>query len=117
MPTTDQSKLEISITMPDGTKYSESISGLAASAGLDTFVQWMDDQNQNPGNDPDFKPKFSNPAFALKVGIVQTILQLAERFPSKALQADLAALEVAQAAVDAKRNALAAAAIGIPTPK
>lgn len=108
----DQSKLEIIVTMPDGTKYSESISGLAASAGLDTFVQWIADQNQNPGNNPDFTPKYPNPAFALKVGIVNQILQLAERFPSRALQADLEALDAAQKAVKMKRDALAAMALG-----
>lgn len=108
----DQSKLEIIITMPDGTKYSELISGLAASAGLDTFVQWIDDQNQNPGNNPDFTPKYPNPAFALKVGVVNQILQLAERFPSRALQADLEALDAAQKAVKMKRDALAAMALG-----
>ena len=56
--------------------------------------------------------KFANPAFALKVGIVQTILQLAERFPSRALAKELAALEKATAAVEAKRKALAALALG-----
>lgn len=110
----DQSKLEIIITLADGTQHVEAISGPAASAGLDTFMQWIAEQNQGPSDDPGFKPKFPNPAYALKVGIVQTILQLAERFPSRALQADLAALAAAQAAVDAKRNALAAAAIGVP---
>lgn len=109
----DQSKLEIIITLADGTQHVEAISGPAASAGLDTFMQWVEEQNQTAGNGPDQKPKFPNPAYALKVGIVQTILQLAERFPSRALQADLAALAAAQAAVDAKRNALAAAAIGV----
>lgn len=108
----DQSKLEIIVTMPDGTKYSESISGLAASAGLDTFVQWMDDQNRNPGNGPDFTPKYPNPAFALKVGIINQNLQLAERFPSRALQADLEALDAAQKAVKMKRDALVAMALG-----
>ena len=111
----DQSKLEIIITLADGTQYVEAISGPAASAGLDTFMQWMEEQNQTAGNSSDQRPRFPNPAYALKYGIVQTILQLAERFPSKALQADLDALAAAQAAVDAKRNALVAAAIGAPT--
>lgn len=110
----DQSKLEIVITMPDGTKFSESITGAAASAGLDTFTQWIEDQNKNPGNDPNFKPKYSNPAFALKVGIIQNVLHLAERFPSNALKADVASLEAARKAVEVKRSALAALALETP---
>lgn len=113
MPTTDQSKLEIIVTMPDGTQYAEAIDGPAASAGLDTFVQWIEDQNRPSTADPQQPPKFANPAVALKVGIVQTIMQLAERFPSRALSKEIAALEKATAAVEAKRKALAALALGV----
>lgn len=116
MPTTDQSKLEIIVTKADGTRHSESIEGPAAAAGLDTFQQWIDDQNAaSSGDDPDRPLKYPNPAVALKVGIVNQILQLAERFPSKALEKELAALEKATAAVEAKRKALAALALGVPS--
>lgn len=108
----NKAKLEIIVTMPDGVVYSETIAGEVAAAGLDTLLQWMADQNQNPGNIPDFKPKYSNPAFAIKSGIVQTVLRLAERFPSKALEAETAALEAARQAVENKRKALAGLAFG-----
>lgn len=98
-------KVVISITTADGTTETSTIEGVCAAAGLDTFAQWVADQNRCAGTEP-CQPKYSSLAHALKVGVASTVAQLAERFPSKATTAERKAVEDAEAALKAKQDAL-----------
>lgn len=123
----DQSKLEITITLPNGEKLTESISGAPAAAGIDTLSQWMATQTEcktvaevpaekdadgnivkpgKPGGQ-ECKPKYESLADAVKHMIVNQALSLAQQFPSKLLQADILKLKQQMAAIEAKRKALA----------
>jgi polyhydroxyalkanoate synthesis regulator phasin len=57
------------------------------------------------------KPKYDSVADAVRHMIVNQALSLAQQFPSKALQADILALRQQMAAIEAKRKALAEAAL------
>ena len=127
----DQSKVEITITLANGTKLVESISGAPAAAGIETVSLWMATQTEcrtvaeipaerdaegnitkpgKPGGQ-ECKPKYDSVADALKHMVVNQALSLAQQFPSKALQADIAELRQKAAVIEAKRNALAQAAL------
>jgi len=128
----DQSKVEITITLANGTKLVESISGPPAAAGIETVSLWMATQTEcrtvaeipaetdaegnvtKPGKPAgqECKPKYDSVADALKHMVVNSALSLAQQFPSKALQADILALRQQMAAIEAKRKALAEAALG-----
>ena len=128
----DQSKVEITITLANGTKLVESISGAPAAAGIETVSLWMATQTEcrtvaevpaetdadgtvtKPGkpSGQECKPKYDSVADALKHMVVNSALSLAQQFPSKALQADILALRQQMAAIEAKRKALAEAALG-----
>jgi hypothetical protein len=128
----DQSKVEITITLANGTKLVESISGPPAAAGIETVGLWMATQTKcktvaevpaerdaegnitkpgTPGGQ-ECKPKYDSVADALKHMVVNSALALAQQFPSKALQADIVELRQKMAAIEAKRKALADAALG-----
>ena len=128
----DQSKVEITITLANGTKLVESISGPPAAAGIETVGLWMATQTEcrtvaeipaerdaegnitkpgTPGGQQ-CKPKYDSVADALKHMVVNQALALAQQFPSKALQADIVELRQKVAAIEAKRKALAEAALG-----
>ena len=128
----DQSRVEITITLANGSKLVESISGPPAAAGIETVSLWMATQTEcrtvaevpaetdadgnvtKPGKPAgqECKPKYDSVADALKHMVVNSALALAQQFPSKALQADIAALRAQMAAIEAKRKALAEAALG-----
>ena len=128
----DQSRVEITITLANGSKLVESISGAPAAAGIETVGLWMATQTDcktvaeipaerdadgnitkpgTPGGQ-ECKPKYDSVADALKHMVVNSALALAQQFPSKALQADILALRQQMAAIEAKRKALAEAALG-----
>ena len=127
----DQSKVEITITLANGTKLVESISGPPAAAGIETVGLWMATQTEcrtvaevpaetdadgnvtKPGKPAgqECKPKYDSVADALKHMVVNSALSLAQQFPSKALQADILALRQQMAAIEAKRKALAEEAL------
>jgi len=124
--------ITINITHDNGTKETAKITGPAASAGLDTFGQWMATQTvttQVPGvpavldgngvevtpavpPSTTVTPKFANHAEGFKEVLLGTLEQLAPRFPSAATQADAAEIDAKIAALEAKRKALFAAARG-----
>ena len=127
----DQSRVEITITLANGTKLVESISGPPAAAGIETVGLWMATQTEcktvaeipaerdaegnvtkpgTPGGQQ-CKPKYDSVADALKHMVVNQALALAQQFPSKALQADIVELRQKIAAIEAKRKALAEAAL------
>ena len=127
----DQSRVEITITLANGTKLVESISGPPAAAGIETVSLWMATQTEcrtvaeipaerdaegnitkpgTPGGQQ-CKPKYDSVADALRHMVVNQALALAQQFPSKALQADIAELRQKMAAIEAKRKALAEAAL------
>ena len=127
----DQSRVEITITLANGTKLVESISGPPAAAGIETVGLWMATQTEcrtvaeipaerdadgnitkpgTPGGQQ-CKPKYDSVADALKHMVVNQALSLAQQFPSKALQADIVELRQKMAAIEAKRKALAEAAL------
>ena len=127
----DQSKVQIIITLANGTKLVESISGAPAAAGIETVSLWMATQTEcktvaevpaerdaegnitkpgTPGGQQ-CKPKYDSVADALRHMVVNQALALAQQFPSKALQADIAELRQKAAVIEAKRNALAQAAL------
>ena len=128
----DQSKVEITITLANGTKLVESISGAPAAAGIETVSLWMATQTEcrtvaevpaetdadgnvtKPGKPAgqECKPKYESVADALKHMVVNSALSLAQQFPSKALQPDIVELRQKMAAIEAKRKALAEAALG-----
>ena len=127
----DQSKVEITITLANGTKLVESISGPPAAAGIETVGLWMATQTEcktvaevpaerdadgnitkpgTPGGQQ-CKPKYDSVADALKHMVVNSALSLAQQFPSKALQPDIVELRQKMAVIEAKRKALAEAAL------
>jgi len=128
----DQSRVEITITLANGSKLVESISGAPAAAGIETVGLWMATQTEcrtvaevpaetdadgnvtKPGKPAgqECKPKYNSVADALKHMVVNSALALAQQFPSKALQADIVELRQKIAAIEAKRKALAEAALG-----
>lgn len=127
----DQSEVEFAVTLPNGTKLVESISGAPAAAGIETVSLWMATQVEckpvaevpaekdaegnvtKPGKPAgqECKPKYKSVADALKHMVVNSALALAQQFPSKALQPDIAELRNKMAAIEAKRKALAEAAL------
>lgn len=108
-------KVTVTITDADGNTTSASIEGICAAAGLDTFTQWVADQNKC-GAEP-CAPKYSSPVAALLAGVVNTVVQLAERFPSRFTAPERAAVEAAEAALKVKQDALAAAAAAMQAAK
>ena len=127
----DQSRVEFVVTLANGTKLAESISGVPAAAGIETVGLWMTTQTEcktvaevpaerdadgnvtKPGRPAgqECKPKYKSVADALKHMVVNSALALAQQFPSKALQPDIAELRNKMAAIEAKRKALAEAAL------
>ena len=111
----DQSRVQIIITLADGTTHTEQIVGAPASAGLDTLTQWAAAQRVcTAGEDGEqvCTPRFANPAAALRALVVQQAIALARQYPSAALAQDLAELAAKAALVEAKRKALAEEALG-----
>jgi hypothetical protein len=127
----DQSKVEFGVTLANGTKLVESISGPPAAAGIETVSLWMATQTEcktvaevpaetdadgnvtKPGKPAgqECKPRYNSVADALKHMVVNSALALAQQFPSKALQPDIVELRQKMAAIEAKRKALAEAAL------
>ena len=110
-----QEQIVISVTDANGNTTTETISGQAAAAGLDTFTQWVADQNKCPSAEP-CQPRYPTITRALRAVLAGSVLQLAARYPSRFTTADRAALLAAQKALQDKQQALAAAAAGTEPP-
>lgn len=122
--------ITINITHDNGTKETAKVTGPAASAGLDTFGQWMATQTvttQVPGipavldangvevtpavpPSTTTAPKFANHAEGFKGVLMGTVKQLSPAFPSAATKPDVDEITAKIAALEAKRAALFAAA-------
>lgn len=106
----DQSRVQIIITLADGTTHTEQIVGAPAAAGLDTLTQWAAAQKtcaEGENGQQVCTPRFANLAAALRALLVQQGIALARQYPHSALAQDLAELAAKAALIEAKRKALA----------
>ena len=99
--------ITITVRLDDGTTQVATITGPAVSAGLDSIQQWMATQFK----DTDKKtPKYKDFADLIKQGAINTVEQVAERFPSAATKAAADDIAARKAALEAQRKALLDAA-------
>ena len=102
-------KIDITVTDDRGVKVTAKITGAAASAGLDTLTQFL--ATQVDVVDSITVPRYTDAADYVKKRYVKDIQQLTPQFPSAATKADVLEIETKIAALQAKRDALLAAAL------
>lgn len=102
-------KIQIEITLEDGTKQVAKISGPPATAGLDSLTQFMATQVEVV--DGVSAPKYADAADFFKRNVVSILKEIAPRFPSAQTKADVDEIEAKIAALQSKRDALFAAAL------
>jgi hypothetical protein len=111
--TTPKAKIVINVTDDAGVVYTAKITGVPASAGLDTLTQWMATQTTcDTAQPPVCTPKYANAAEFVKVLLLSTVEPLVSKFPSAQTTADVAEITAKIAALEAKRKALFDAARG-----
>ena len=110
---TPKAKIVINVTDGSGVVTTAKITGIPASAGLDTLKQWMATQVVcDAATPPVCTPKYASPAEATREFIIAPIEQLAPKFPSAVSKADVDEIDAKIAALQAKRKALFDAARG-----
>jgi hypothetical protein len=102
-------KIQIEITDDAGVKVTSKISGTPASAGLDSLSQFMATQVDTVGNVS--TPKYTDVADLVKKHIIKLLQDIAPKFPSDQTKADVDEIQAKIAALNAKRDALFAAAL------
>jgi len=104
-------KIQIEITNEDGTKQVAKITGVPASAGLDSLTQFLATQVDTTGNPPVSVPRYTDAADLVKKHVIKLLQEIAPKFPSSQTKADVAEIAAKIAALEAKRNALFEAAL------
>lgn len=102
-------KIQIEITLEDGTKQVAKISGIPATAGLDSLTQFLATQVDTVGEVS--VPRYENVADLVKKLVVKFLREIAPKFPSSQTKADVDEIEAKIAALKTKRDALFAAAL------
>jgi hypothetical protein len=111
--TTPKAKIVINVTDDAGVVYTSKITGVPASAGLDTLTQWMATQTTcDTAQPPVCTPKYANAAEFVKALLLSTVEPLVGKYPSAQTTADVAEITAKIAALEAKRKALFDAARG-----
>lgn len=98
--------ITITVRLDNGTTQTATITGPAASAGIDSIQQWMATQFKTDGK----TPKYKDIADLIKQGAINTAEQVADRFPSAATKAASDDLAARKLALDSARKALLDAA-------
>jgi len=102
-------KIQIEITLEDGTKQVAKISGVPASAGLDSLTQFLATQVDNVAGVS--TPRYTDVADLVKKHVIRLLREIAPKFPSEQTKADVDEIAAKIAALEAKRTALFEAAL------
>ena len=104
---TTSASIVIRVTDDAGVLTVAKITGVPASAGLDTLKQWMATQTTCDNATPQVcTPKYASVAAVVKALVIDTVEPLAPRFPSSATKSAEADIATRKAALDAARKAL-----------
>jgi hypothetical protein len=103
-----QPKASIVIRVVDdaGVLTTAKITGVPASAGLDTLAQFIATQQDCTGQPQVCTPKYADGADFVKKLLLSTVEQIAPKFPSAATKADVDEITAKIAALEAKRKQL-----------
>lgn len=102
-----KAKIVINVTDDAGNVTQAKVTGVAASAGLDSLGQWMVTQKVcTTANPPVCTPKFADTADFVKQLLLDTAAQIAPQFPSTATKALQADIDTKKAQLEAARKAL-----------
>ena len=102
-------KIQVEVTLEDGTKQVAKISGIPASAGLDSLEQFLATQVDVVGEVS--VPRYTDVADLVKKHVIKLLQEIAPKFPSAQTKADVDEIEAKIAALEAKRKALFDAAL------
>lgn len=102
-------KIQIEVTLEDGTKEVAKITGAPASAGLESLTLFLATQADTVGEVS--VPRYTDRADYVKKLTVKALKEIAPKFPSSHTQADVDEIKAKIAALEAKRDALFAAAL------
>lgn len=102
-------KIQIEVTDDAGIKTISKISGIPASAGLDSLEQFLATQTDIVDNI--VVPRYDNVADLVKKHVIKLLREIAPKFPSAQTKADVDEIEAKIAALAAKREALFNAAL------
>lgn len=102
-------KIQIEVILEDGTKQVAKISGIPASAGLDSLNQFIATQVDVVGEVS--VPRYTDAADLVKKHVIKLLREIAPKFPSAQTKADVDEIEAKITALDAKRKALFDAAL------
>ena len=104
---TPNASIVIRVTDDAGVLYTAKITGVPASAGLDTLKQWMATQTTcDTANPPVCTPKYANAAQLVKTHVIALVEGLAPQYPSAATKAAEDDIATRKAALAAARKAL-----------
>lgn len=102
-------KIQIEVTDDLGVKTISKISGVPASAGLDSLNQFMATQTDTV--DGVSVPKYDGAADFVKKTVIRILQDIAPKFPSAQTKADVDDISAKIAALEAKRKSLFDAAL------
>jgi len=106
---TPKESIVIRVTDSAGVLTTAKITGIPAAAGLDTLTQFLATQTDVVDNI--VVPRYENVADLVKKLVVKFLREIAPKFPSSQTKADVDEIEAKIAALEAKRDALFAAAL------
>lgn len=107
-----KAKIVFSVTDDSGQQVSAKITGVPASAGLDTLTQFLATQVDCTGTPQVCTPRYSDAADYAKKLLIKALEEIAPKFPSASTRADVEEIDSKIAALQAKRKALFDAARG-----
>jgi len=102
-------KIQIEVTDDLGVKTVAKITGVPASAGLDSLTQFLATQVDVVGEVS--VPRYTDVADLVKKHVIRLLREIAPKFPSSQTKADTEEIAAKIAALEAKRDALFAAAL------
>jgi hypothetical protein len=107
-----KAKIVINVTDESGVVTSAKITGVPASAGLDTLTQFLATQVDCTGQPQVCTPRYDNAADLVKKHLIKLLEEIAPKFPSAQTKADVDEIDAKIAALAAKRKQLFDAARG-----
>lgn len=105
-------KFQIEVTDDLGVKVTAKITGIPASAGLDSLTQFLVTQVDCTGTPQVCTPRYSDAADYAKKLLIKALEEIAPKFPSASTKADVKEIDAKIAALQAKRKQLFDAARG-----
>lgn len=105
-------KIVINVTDAAGVVTSAKITGVPASAGLDTLTQFLATQVDCAGTPQVCTPRYEGAADLVKKKLIAFLEEIAPKFPSAATKADADEIDAKIAALQARRKQLFDAARG-----